>query len=192
MATNFDYKVRNPEMKELLVEMGGVINALEDGAVAASGAPVVPVASTVDLTLVVLPTVDEDSITLSQGTVTETYTFVTTPVDDFDVAVGADASESQANLVTAIGTHSALVTIAAFDADVAVLTAKVKGVIGDTISSVAVLTEETDGFDAETLAGGVDGTVGLDGQLRYAADKIYISVGASTTAASNWKYASLS
>ena len=37
MATNFDYKVRNPEMKELLVEMGGVINALEGGSVAASG-----------------------------------------------------------------------------------------------------------------------------------------------------------
>lgn len=200
MATNFDYKVRNPEMKELLVEMGGVINALEDEvadletgveAVAVSGAPVAPVAATGTLSIATQPTA-ADTTTISQGAVTEVYTFVEVAEDDFDVALGLDVDATQVALAAVINDHSALVSAGVFAANASTITAKVKGVIGNTIATVTGLTDETDGFAAATLGTGVDGTVGLDGQLRYAADKIYISVGASTTAASNWKYASLS
>jgi hypothetical protein len=38
-----------------------------------------------------------------------------------------------------------------------------------------------------TLEGGIDGTVGKAGELRYNDTTLFVSVGASTTAVSNWK-----
>ena len=200
MATEFILKVRNPELKDQLEEIVGVINTLEDDvatletgveAVAVSGAPVVPVAATGTLTIATQPTA-ADTITISQGDVTEVYTFVEVAEDDFDVALGLDVNATQVALAAVINDHSALVTAGAFAANDSVITAKVKGVIGNTIATTSELTAETDGFAAATLGTGVDGTAGLDGQIRYAADKIYVSVGVSTTAVSNWKSAALS
>ena len=200
MATEFILKVRNPELKDQLEEIVGVINTLEDDvadleagveAVAVSGAPVAPVAATGTLTIATQPTA-ADTITISQGDVTEVYTFVEVAEDDFDVALGLDVNATQIALAAVINDHSALVTAGAFAANDSVITAKVKGVIGNTIATTSELTAETDGFAAATLGTGVDGTAGLDGQIRYAADKIYVSVGVSTTAVSNWKSAALS
>jgi len=200
MATEFILKVRNPELKDQLEEIVGVINTLEDDvatletgveAVAVSGAPVVPVAATGTLTIATQPTA-ADTITISQGDVTEVYTFVEVAEDDFDVALGLDVNATQIALAAVINDHSALVTAGAFAANDSVITAKVKGVIGNTIATTSEFTAETDGFAATTLGTGVDGTAGLDGQIRYAADKIYVSVGVSTTAVSNWKGAALS
>ena len=41
--------------------------------------------------------------------------------------------------------------------------------------------------DETTLEGGIDGTVGKAGELRYNATTLFVSVGESTTAVSNWK-----
>lgn len=41
--------------------------------------------------------------------------------------------------------------------------------------------------DETTLKGGIDGTVGKAGELRYNDTALFVSVGASTTAVSNWK-----
>ena len=41
--------------------------------------------------------------------------------------------------------------------------------------------------DETTLEGGIDGTVGKAGELRYNDTALYVSVGESTTAVSNWK-----
>ena len=41
--------------------------------------------------------------------------------------------------------------------------------------------------DETTLEGGIDGTVGKAGELRYNDTTLYVSVGASTTAVSNWR-----
>lgn len=41
--------------------------------------------------------------------------------------------------------------------------------------------------DKTTLKGGIDGTVGKAGELRYNDTTLFVSVGASTTAESNWK-----
>lgn len=41
--------------------------------------------------------------------------------------------------------------------------------------------------DETTLKGGVDGTVGKAGELRYNTTTLFVSVGASTTAVSKWK-----
>ena len=200
MATEFIWKIRNPEVKEQLQELGGVINTLEDEvadletgveAVAVSGAPVTPVAATGTLTLAIQPT-SANTITISQGAVSEVYTFVEVAAGDFDVALGLDVAATQVALAAVINGHSALVSAGVFAANASTITAKVKGVIGNTIATVTNLTDETDGFAAVTLGTGVDGTAGLDGQIRYAADKIYVSVGISTTAVSNWKFAALS
>lgn len=214
MATEFILKVRNPELKDQLEEIVGVINTLEDDvaaletgvealeagveAVAVSGAPVAPVAATGALTIATQPTA-ADTITIAQGDVTEVYTFVEVAEDevaedDFDVALGLDVDATQTALAAVINEHSALVTAGAFAANASVITAKVKGVIGNTIATTSGLTDEdeTDGFAAATLGTGVDGTEGLDGQIRYASDRIYVSVGVSTTAVSNWKGAALS
>lgn len=200
MATEFILKVRNPELKDQLEEIVGVINTLEDEvadleagveAVAVSGAPVAPVAATGTLSIATQPAA-ADTITISQGDVTEVYTFVEVAEDDFDVVLGIDVDATQVALAAVINDHSALVSAGAFAANASTITAKVKGVIGDTIATVTDLTDETDGFAAATLGNGVDGTAGLDGQIRYAADKIYVSVGVSTTAVSNWKSAALS
>lgn len=200
MATEFILKVRNPELKDQLEEIVGVINTLEDDvaaletgveAVAVYGAPFTPAAATGILTIATQPTA-ADTITIAQGAVTEVYTFVETAEDDFDVALGVDVDATQVALAAVINDHSALVSAGAFAANASTITAKVKGVIGNTIATVTDLTDETDGFSAENLSGGVDGTAGLDGQIRYAADKIYVSVGVSTTAVSNWKSAALS
>jgi hypothetical protein len=200
MATEFILKVRNPELKDQLEEIVGVINTLEDEvadleagveAVAVSGAPVAPVAATGTLSIATQPAA-ADTITISQGGVTEVYTFVEVAEDDFDVALGIDVDATQVALAAVINGHSALVSAGAFAANASTITAKVKGVIGNTIATVTDLTDETDGFAAATLGTGVDGTAGLDGQIRYDADKIYVSVGVSTTAVSNWKSAALS
>jgi hypothetical protein len=193
MATEFNLKVRNPELKRQLEEIVGVVNTLEDAntAVAVSGAPTAPVASTVDLELATQPTAG-DTFSISQGLVVEEFTFVETAEDAFDVALGLDVSATQANVVTAINTDSVLVEAGAFESDVSELTALVAGTVGDTIAVESVLTDETDGFSAANLSGGVDGTVGFDGQLRYASDALYVSVGESTTAVSNWKSVALS
>lgn len=200
MATEFILKIRNPELKDQLEEIVGVINTLEDDvaaletgveAVAVSGAPVAPVAATGILTIATQPTA-ADTITIAQGAVTEVYTFVEVAEGDFDVALGLDVDATQIALAAVINDHSALVSAGAFAADASTITAKVKGVIGNTIATTSELTAETDGFAAATLGTGVDGTAGLDGQIRYAADKIYVSVGVSTTAVSNWKSAALS
>lgn len=210
MATEFILKVRNPELKDQLEEIVGVINTLEDGvaglesevahleagveAVAVSGAPTAPAAATGTLSIATQPAV-ADTITISQGDVTEVYTFVETAEDaegDFDVVLGVNVEATQVALAAVINGHSALVSAGVFAANASTITAKVKGVIGDTITTVTDLTDGTDGFSAENLSGGVDGTAGLDGQIRYDANKIYVSVGVSTTAVSNWKYATLS
>lgn len=200
MATEFILKVRNPELKDQLEEIVGVINTLEDDvaaletgveAVAVYGAPFTPVAATGTLTIATQPTAD-DTITIAQGDVTEVYTFVEDADGDFDVALGNDVDATQVALAAVINDHSALVTAGAFAANASTITAKVKGVIGNTIATTSDLTGETDGFAAATLGTGFDGTEGLDGQIRYDADKIYVSVGVSTTAVSNWKGAALS
>lgn len=193
MATEFNLKVRNPELKRQLEEIVGVVNTLEDAntAVAVSGAPTAPVASTVDLGLATQPTAG-DTFSISQGFVVEEYTFVEIASGAFDIALGIDVAATQANVVTAINTNSELVNAGAFVANVSELTALVAGAAGDTIAVESVFTDGTDGFSATNLSGGVDGTVGFDGQLRYASDALYVSVGESTTAVSNWKSTVLS
>ena len=65
---------------------------------------------------------------------TEVYTFVEVAEDGFDVALGLDDATQVALAV--INDHSALVSAGVFAANASTITAKVKGVIGNTIATV--------------------------------------------------------
>lgn len=199
MATKFKLKIRNPELKLQIEQITGAINALEEAATAAGeGTPTVAVAavaSTGTLTMETNPTAAE-TIVITQGEVVETYTFKATPgeeddpLGDFDVEIGDAVADTQAALVLVVNAQSALVSVGDFASDAAVFTAKVKGVIGDTIETEDTLTAAGDGFAAAALSGGVDavpGTPGVDGQIMYDSTYLYVSVGVSTETESNWK-----
>jgi hypothetical protein len=70
----------------------------------------------------------------------------------------------------------------------------VKAAIDGNTAAAALITVAVGGTgttlvtaDKTTLAGGIDGTVGKAGELRYNDTTLFVSVGASTTAVSNWK-----
>jgi len=70
----------------------------------------------------------------------------------------------------------------------------VKAAIDGNAAAAALITVAVGGTgstlvtaDETTLEGGVDGTVGKAGELRYNDTTLFVSVGASTTAESNWK-----
>lgn len=76
--------------------------------------------------------------------------------------------------------------------------ADVKAALDGTPSAVALIATAITGLDTTVavkgtaeLASGVNGTAGVSGAIRYEASKLWISVGDSTAAVSNWKYAEL-
>ena len=95
----------------------------------------------------------------------KTYTFQTTLTDvDGNIKIGATLAETQANIIAAFSLSGAAgidyaasmtahptVDIAAFAADIAILTAKDSGVAGDTIATTENFTGVTNVFDAVTL-----------------------------------------
>jgi len=114
------------------------------------------------LTVAVQPAADD---TMTIGT-TE-YTFVGSSPGVEDIDIGADAAEAQANIVAAIngtdGINSAhpLVTIAAFAADDAVITAITPGTAGNSIDTTETFASGSNVFDAVelgTTTAGVDPT----------------------------------
>ena len=126
--------------------------------------------------------------------VTETFKYVVAATEEFDIEIGADATEAQANTVVAVNAKSTLVTLEDFASDESLVTAKVAGVAGNEIGTT------------DTLAGRrgwlcscpckvvwmrlkVEGTVGAAGEIRYTDTHIYVSVAESTKTVNNWKKA---
>ena len=189
-------KIRNPEMKEQLQLIGVTVNTqpakLGAPATIVEHVPAIP--STGTLTLAAAPGADE-TIVFELDDVTETFKYVVAATEEFDIEIGADATEAQANTVVAVNAKSTLVTLEDFASDESLVTAKVAGVAGDSIATTDTLAEEGDGFAAIVLAGGVDevegveGTVGAAGEIRYTDTHIYVSVAESTKTVNNWKKA---
>lgn len=121
---------------------------------------------------------DGDTLMLAQAIDYFDYTDgvsvnVTTPTDiivsvDYDGATDAPTSTAT-EVLTAVNLASALVTGTAGGAGT------------DTVAEMA----------ADNLTGGVDGTPGAAGAIRYETGKLWISTDISTTAVSHWEYASL-
>ena len=104
----------------------------------------------------------DDTVTIG----VQTYKFVASPSDPYDVDLGADAATSLANLEKAVnasgtagteyasGTAANALVTATSTATTLVVTAKTAGVIGNTIATTE--TGSACSFAAATLAGGVD------------------------------------
>ena len=177
-----------------------VFNSLND--VTISDTPVNAVAST-GVTL----TSNNDNVTNGKKVVLGaiTYTFKTTlsadPTVAYEVLIGANADATLTNLKKAINGESgagtnystgtvahSLVTCGSVTSHAVALTAKIKGTIGD----ISVSTDETTlSFNNPAFAGGVNGTVGQAGEIRYDTSYLYIAKAANTIADNNWRRVSL-
>lgn len=148
------------------------------------GEPVAPEASTVTLKMATQP-LTSDSINVGG----EVYWFYLAdddqPDDEAVVIIGEDVEDTQTALLAALG-DSELVDAGTWAEDELVLTAKIAGVSGDLITVESDLQGE-DGFDTETLEGGVDGTVAKAGTFMITASDLYIAVDDCTVSEGNWK-----
>lgn len=143
-------------------------------------APVAASKDTINLTLANVP-LEGEAITIG----TETFTFTATPVGDFDVEIGGNQLGSQSLLIDAITAHSQLVDIGSFIENVAVLTNKTNGAVGLAVSST--LSADGDGFSAEAMSGGTDGTVCNKNQLFVTSEGMWVAVDDCTVTESNFR-----
>lgn len=159
-----------------------------EGALTIAAKPVAAVAAQGELTIDVKP-IDGDDLLIDE----ETYTFQDTLTDVAgNVAIGATLATAQANLVAAInrelgyGTKYAnstdqhpTVSIADFDTDAAILTARTAGSASDAIVTTETFDAATNVFDETTLGGE---TTGIDGDSLTIDLTVYTYVDALTGA----------
>jgi len=108
-----------------------------------------------------------------------------------DVSGGVTAPLAVTALALAITTNAtSAVTGVDSDGDTVLVTAKVAGIIGNSIELSDTGANIT--IIPATLEDGVDGTVGVKGTILFDENFIYVSVDTSTTAVSNWKSTALS
>lgn len=137
---------------------------------------------------------DNDTVTID----TKVYTFKTalTPTEG-EVLIGASDTATLLNLLNAInhtGTPDTdykcaavhpTVTGTSSDATTLVVTAKTKGVAGNSIATTETGAELS--WGAVNLEGGIDGTVGYANEVCADATYLYHAVAANTIADANWR-----
>lgn len=122
----------------------------------------------------------------------------------YDVLIGATAEDSIDNLVAAInaaagagttygnGTAAnASATAAKSDTDKVVITAKTKGVVGNSIAISEDLSNAAWADAAVVMSGGIDGTVGVANETCFDGSYLYHCIAANTIADANWRRISL-
>lgn len=119
------------------------------------------------------------------------------------IGIGENEATTKLNIVSAInggdefGNNPAHPTVsaAAFSGDDCVLTAKTKGVAGNSIETTETLTHADNVFDADTLGtttAGVDGTVGEAGEVMHDGTNLYIAIDENGIDGDNWHYVATS
>lgn len=172
-------KVRNPELKDELYEMW---EAIEDGVQILT--PVTAVAASGVLTFSGV-VADEQTVTIgddvyefdTDGSVTEGNILV-------DVSEGTTASDAVTALVAASASGTEPVTLSDGTGDTVDVVADVKGVLANAIATTETCTNAS--FAAETLTGGVDGTVCIAGTLFADATKLYVAKADCTISSSSF------
>ncbi len=130
----------------------------------------------------------------------KTYRFMDVLAVEGDILITASASATLLNLERAImhtGTAdtdykcavaSTQVSAGSAAATTLTLLALVKGVSGNSIITSAGTTPAANITpEAATLAGGIDGTVGIKGEVRVNATYLYVASAANTVADTNWR-----
>lgn len=142
---------------------------------------------------------DGEKVTI--GTTVYTFkTALTNPAVAYEVLIGANTGAQATNLVAAImGTAGAgttygtgtvahtLVSAAVADTDDVALTAKTKGVAGNAIATSDDSDQLSWAETAETLEGGIDGTVGVTNEICADDSYLYHCIGANTITGANWR-----
>lgn len=126
---------------------------------------------------------------------TLTYTARTKGAAGNSIVVNLIAPEDDAeDEIVSVSGSTINVTLASSDSAITSDLDAVKAAIEGNIAADALITVAVGGTGTtlvtanETkLEGGTDGTVGKAGELRYNDTALFVSVGASTTAVSNWK-----
>lgn len=150
------------------------------------GTPVNAVASTSTLSVALNPALGE---TFTIGT--KVYEFVAAAAAEGEITLEALVADTRLNIVAAINgldginTASADVTAAAFAGNDSTLTAIVRGVVGDSIATAETMAGAGNGITA--MAGGVDGTPGVQGAVCADATRIYVCIANNTIAGANWR-----
>ena len=105
-----------------------------------------------------------------------------------------DPGEDAEDEVVSVSGSTINVTLASASGEITSNLDAVKEAIEGNTAAKALITVAVGGTgttlvtaDETTLKGGIDGTVGKAGELRYNDTALYVSVGESTTAVSNWK-----
>ena len=126
---------------------------------------------------------------------TLTYTAKTKGAAGNSIVVNLIAPEDDAeDEIVSVSGSTINVTLASADGAITSDLDAVKAAIEGNTAAKALITVAVGGTgtalvtaDETTLEGGIDGTVGKAGELRYNDTALFVSVGASTTAVSNWK-----
>lgn len=110
------------------------------------------------------------------------------------LAGGYDCTEAQAGaaLLSTIDSESAIVDATDGTSNDVIVTAKVKGVAGNSIALDEDMANGEWTGAAVVLSGGADGTVGSKGDVFFDASYIYVCTADNTIADANWKKATLS
>ena len=126
---------------------------------------------------------------------TLTYTAITKGASGNSIVVNLiDPEDDAEDEVVSVSGSTINVTLASSEGAITSDLDAVKAAIDGNTAAAALITVAVGGTgttlvtaDETTLDGGIDGTVGKAGELRYNDTTLFVSVGASTTAVSNWK-----
>ena len=150
---------------ERLLECAGQVEIEENlnRLIALVGVSVNGTAATDNLAIPTNPTADDDTMTIG----TKVYTLKAVAAVDGDIAIGNANTDTQLLIRAAINgtgagqvcTAHPLVTCGEFAANSAAITARVKGLVGNSIATTEAFTAVGNVFSAAKLAGGLDGTV---------------------------------
>jgi hypothetical protein len=110
-----------------------------------------------------------------------------TPELSIDNLVAAIAGTGQGTTCGAGTIANTSVTAVKVDADKIKATAKVKGVIGNSIVIAKTVALATWADGATALSGGIDGTVGVANEVCCDASFLYLALAANTIADANWR-----
>lgn len=180
-----------PEITENFNRAMSMIDAKMDALKIQRGTPINAATASGTLTLDTNPAANN---TMTIGTTV--YTFKAAATVAGDIAIGADLAATKTNVIAAIkGTDGlnaehAAVTCGTFEGNVLTITAKAVGPAGN-ITTSETFTAITNVFGAATLEGGLNGTVGAEGQIVIDENYIYVCTADNTTADANWKKTAL-
>jgi hypothetical protein len=125
---------------------------------------------------------------------TETFTAVTNIFSAVHLGSGANCSAANAKsaFIAAFNTHDTQGITATSGAGTTIdFTADVAGTAGNSFATTETMANGTFGEGNTTLKGGVNGTVGVKGAMKFDGSYLYLAIDTNTITGKNWRRVSL-